>query len=447
MRVTLAGPAARAQDGSFVGTKRLRRLREHEDEKEVGGAEYETRLRRVFESLHPRPAWAEPLPPASGPSSSLSQLLSRAGSLVARPTGRKPRTLPATELDVQRARDANMVAQQEGEAASVECMDWHPSARVRILMTASRDRTVRLFEIDGNSNPLLQSLHVPSLPLTYAAFHPSGSSVLLAGPRPYLYAYDLQSGRALRSTPWRGLSNDGNTAERDLSMARFQPLGAESGRLLAIGGRRGAIHLLDWGSGQGGAGAGAGAALVGSLRLNAPLVGLEWDQTASAAGRRLLSLSKEGSVHVWDTRAMRCAVERRDAGLFGAHGLAQSPSGAHWAVGSDSGTVNVYDALTASEVQDNKPWASVKELGNLVTRTTTLSWNHDGQMLAVASRNKKDALKLVHAPSLRVFANWPTAGTPLGHVTDVRFSGASEYAAVANSRGRVLLYSLRHYVQ
>lgn len=47
MRVTLAGPAARAQDGSFVGTKRLRRLREHEDEKEVGGAEYETRLRRV----------------------------------------------------------------------------------------------------------------------------------------------------------------------------------------------------------------------------------------------------------------------------------------------------------------------------------------------------------------------------------------------------------------
>jgi U3 small nucleolar RNA-associated protein 18 len=288
-----------------------------------------------------------------------------------------------------------MVAQQEGEAASVECMDWHPSARVRILMTASRDRTVRLFEIDGNSNPLLQSLHVPSLPLTYAAFHPSGSSVLLAGPRPYLYAYDLQSGRALRSTPWRGLSNDGNTAERDLSMARFQPLGAESGRLLAIGGRRGAIHLLDWGSGQGGAGAGAGAALVGSLRLNAPLVGLEWDQTASAAGRRLLSLSKEGSVHVWDTRAMRCAVERRDAGLFGAHGLAQSPSGAHWAVGSDSGTVNVYDALTASEVQDNKPWASVKELGNLVTRTTTLSWNHDGQMLAVASRNKKDALKLV----------------------------------------------------
>lgn len=309
-----------------------------------------------------------------------------------------------------------MVAQQESEAASVESMDWHPSTRVRILMTASRDRTVRLFEvrgrlslcatkrrltrfaclqIDGNSNPLLQSLHVPSLPLTYAAFHPSGSSVLLAGPRPYLYAYDLQSGRALRSTPWRGTSNDANTAERDLSMARFQPIGAESGRLLAIGGRRGAVHLLDWGSGQGGAGAGAGAALVGSLRVNAPLVGLQWDQTASAAGRRLLSLSKQGSVHVWDTRAMRCAVERRDPGLFGAQGLAQSPSGAHWAVGSESGTVNVYDGSTASEEQTEKAWAPVKELGNLVTRTTTLSWNHDGQMLAVASRNKKDALKLV----------------------------------------------------
>ena len=34
-------------------------------------------------------------------------------------------------------------------------------------------------------------------------------------------------------------------------------------------------------------------------------------------------------------------------------------------------------------------------------------------MLAVASRETKDALRMVHVPSFKTFANWPTAGTPL----------------------------------
>ena len=35
------------------------------------------------------------------------------------------------------------------------------------------------------------------------------------------------------------------------------------------------------------------------------------------------------------------------------------------------------------------------------------------QVLAVASRETKDALRMVHVPSFKTFANWPTAGTPL----------------------------------
>lgn len=52
----------------------------------------------------------------------------------------------------------------------------------------------------------------------------------------------------------------------------------------------------------------------------------------------------------------------------------------------------------------------------------------------------------MHLPSLKVFSNWPTSGTPLGHVVDVDFSHSSEYVAIGNSRGKVLLYALRHYL-
>jgi U3 small nucleolar RNA-associated protein 18 len=48
---------------------------------------------------------------------------------------------------------------------------------------------------------------------------------------------------------------------------------------------------------------------------------------------------------------------------------------------------------------------------------------------------------------MTVFGNWPTSSTPLGHVTSVDFSRESEYLAIGNNRGRVLLYQLRHFTQ
>lgn len=45
--VPLAGAAARAVDGSMLGTRRLRKLREYEGETQVGGVEYERRLRKM----------------------------------------------------------------------------------------------------------------------------------------------------------------------------------------------------------------------------------------------------------------------------------------------------------------------------------------------------------------------------------------------------------------
>lgn len=189
-------------------------------------------------------------------------------------------------------------------------------------------------QIDGTTNPLLQALHVPDLPLRTAAFHPSGSSVLLSGSRPYLYAYDLQSGRTTRSSPWRAGGATADETERDLSFARFQPSSythdgkAGTGRLLAVGGRRGNVHLLDWGSGGA-----AGGAVVGSLRMNAPLAGMAWAPAGTGTGHELATVATDGAVHIWDVRARRCLAVRRDPDSFGVKGLESSPDGKHWSVG------------------------------------------------------------------------------------------------------------------
>lgn len=66
-------------------------------------------------------------------------------------------------------------------------------------------------------------------------------------------------------------------------------------------------------------------------------------------------------------------------------------------------------------------------------------------MLMMASRMKKDALRLVHLPTGTVFSNWPTRLTPLHYVHCGAFSPGGGFMAVGNAKGRVLLYRLHHY--
>ena len=52
---------------------------------------------------------------------------------------------------------------------------------------------------------------------------------------------------------------------------------------------------------------------------------------------------------------------------------------------------------------------------------------------------------VAHVGARSVFSNWPTSKTPLGYVQGAAFSPHSAYAAIANDKGKVLLYRLNHY--
>ena len=68
-----------------------------------------------------------------------------------------------------------------------------------------------------------------------------------------------------------------------------------------------------------------------------------------------------------------------------------------------------------------------------------------GELLAIASKEKKDQLKLIHLPTCTIFENWPTEKTPIRKVTCLDFSPGGAYLAMGNNRGKVLLYRLHHY--
>ena len=142
-------------------------------------------------------------------------------------------------------------------------------------------------------------------------------------------------------------------------------------------------------------------------------------------GEGLTVASKNGEVSEWDGRLRRVVARWMDAGAVGTTVLSLGGrsgrtqlGGDRWvAVGSSSGVVNVYDrrewavgfanasesgkkdgdaAAAAAAAQGGIPRkpAPTRAFDQLTTPTSHLVFAPDGQMLVMASRWKRDALKL-----------------------------------------------------
>ena len=173
------------------------------------------------------------------------------------------------------------------------------------------------------------TVHIPALPLTAAAFHPNGNTVLLTGPRPFYYTLDLQTGATTRSP--RGLwgnfssSSIGGQSQADMGMETFafDP----SGSVLAVAGRRGHVHLVDWR-------AGGSAQIVGSVKMNTGVKALWWAPRSGKDGEaELMTLGSDAEVYVWDVGARRCVRRWREEGGYGATVMGGDANGRYLAVG------------------------------------------------------------------------------------------------------------------
>jgi len=120
-----------------------------------------------------------------------------------------------------------------------------------------------------------------------------------------------------------GVAGGEGAESRSIDVARFDP---QEGKLLAITGRRGYIHLVDWASGGIG-----GGQVVGSLKCHSPVKDIAWIPDGSHM--RLMALSQNAEVYIWDVGSRKCIARWKDEGNYGAQILKADVNGSYHAIG------------------------------------------------------------------------------------------------------------------
>lgn len=473
---------------SVMANNRTKKLRNSYKDSVINGKQYVRRLRAQFEKIYPRPKWVDEESDSenrndsasdldeedmeqvvSGDINALSKILQ---STYSYKDSTNSKVLPPKSLDILRLKDANAVHPSQ---SAIQSLSFHPSKP--LLLTGGYDKTLRIYHIDGKHNHLVTSLHLKSTPVQTCTFYvtplqPSKTAKFLqqeqkiftGGRRRYMHSWNLSS--SLINTNSNGSiakvekfsrlygHEDTQRSFEKFKLAHFFNFKTQQSHgIILLQGNNGWINILHATTGIWLMGCKIEGVIVDfcidykplsnskfqTLLIATNTYGEVWEFNLTNGGKVLRRWKDEGGVGI---TTIQVGGGTNSNHLFPS-GSQQKITANRWlAIGCESGFVNIYERRSEDSNQAPKPAAV---LSQLTTTISSLQFSPDGQILCMASRATKDALRLVHLPTFKVFANWPTSGTPLGKVTSVAFSPRGEMLAVGNEQGKVRLWRLNHY--
>lgn len=431
---------------SLLASDKLRKLRKRETDSSISGRSYIQRLRSQFEKIYPKPEWVDKFEEEvesdsdneidqddddnsnvnENDTNAILKILNTTEQFV---ISKQMKLIAPNKISISRLTDANHSRRSKSAVLGLSFHSSHP-----LLLTGGFDRTLRIYHIDGKSNNLVTSLHLRNSPISTCHFSPldyhTKNLVYAGGRRRYMNKWDLNSGDVEKISRMYG-------QEYQRSMEYFKI--SNKGTYIGLTGGSGWCNILNGSTGQ----------FIRGFKIDGTITDFEF----SSDETYVIIINTAGEVWEYALNQDMIKLNKKHHGTIlrrwqddGGIGITKIKLGGRkdrWlAIGSNNGLVNLYDRNTFVDGVAPKPFKTVE---NLVTAISSLSFTHDGQVLCIASRGKRDALKLVHLPSATVYSNWPTSGTPLGRVTSTAFSPNGQMLAIGNEGGKVTLWRLNHY--
>jgi U3 small nucleolar RNA-associated protein 18 len=406
---------------SLMGSDRLKKLRKREQDDYISGKSYTKRLRSQFEKIYPKPSWAEEREQDDTQqedvenTNSLLNILNQTDKFVAT---KQLKLISPSKISITRLKDGNQTRRSKG---AIQSLCFH--SRQPLLLTGGFDRTLRIYHIDGKVNSLVTSLFLKDSPVYTCQFlnlvtKDQQNLIYAAGRRRYMNKWDINSGQVEKISRMYG----NERFQKSMEYFKISP----KGNYVGLVGSSGYCNILN--------------GLTGQFVKNYKVEGTIIDFEITNDEQLIIIINTMGEVWEFDLTSDKLIRRWQDDSGVGITKLKIGGAKNRWlAIGSNNGIVNLYDRHS---ITMTKPFKAVE---NLITTISTLEFNPDGQILVVASRGKRDALRLVHLPSGSVYSNWPTSGTPLGKVTAAAFSPDNQLLAIGNEAGKVTLWRLNHY--
>lgn len=369
---------------------------------------YKKQLENKFQRLVGTPAWADLNRKKINADDSDDEILRTVGHI----SKTKSDHLASGALQFKKLKDLNRETYAEGPI--ITDVNFHPTSSVGLVTGTLGIATI--YSIDGKKNDKLHSMVLKNYPIRCSRLTKNGDEAIFGGSQKYFYKYNLISGQTQRIFLPKVLTK----------MNNFEM--SPCGRYMAIVGRFGAIHIL----------------FASTFELLCTLK-QEHDATSLAFSndsKYLFSHCVDSEVNIFDIGERRYIHRFIDDGCINGSTVAISPNSQLLAASSQQGVVNVYNY---DEVIREKYPRPQKTILNLTTAISATKFNNTSELLAIASKEIEDAVKIVHFPSATVYHNFPAMNSNIGKPNCVQFSPQSGYLAIGNSEKQVPMFRLKHF--
>jgi len=357
--------------------------------------------------------WAEKTNKAEKDLSETSNLISK-----------KEKILSSTNLDIVKLIDVN---NEDKSARRLTICEFNPM--LRAALTASRDTRFHLFAVDGKTNEKILSSKFEQFTPSAAHFIDGGKQILFTSNMKQMYVMNLFSDNKN--------ANNSNTYDikqfsiRGIDDTRFPIFKVSPNNVhiifLSRGGQMHVVHQKT-------------KKFIKTIATDGSRVE---DVCFYDNGNMMMSFGDNGNIFTWDLRKLQCTGKYFNADIINGTKMACTRDGTKFACGTKSGCVDLFQ-FTSANISGCK---KLKTFKNLRTRITQLKFSNSGEILAMASSETLEGIKLAHVANQSVFPNFPLIQRKgeIGNVISLDFSPNDGYLMIGNNKGAALLYRLNYY--